>query len=63
MFSKFDSDIMNVNNMHEAQKGNFDYFEKEEMHLNMSPKTYKVLMGLAVIVVVVLVVSMIVLNM
>ena len=51
--------IMNVNDMHEKQNDNFDTFEKEEMHLNMSSRTYRVILGLVAIVLVIIILALV----
>lgn len=59
MMDKFNCDIMNVNDMHEKQNDNFDTFEKEEMHLNMSSRTYRVILGLVAIVLVIIILALV----
>ena len=56
MMDKFNCDIMNVNDMHEKQN---DTFEKEEMHLNMSSRTYRVILGLVAIVLVIIILALV----
>ena len=59
MMDKFNCDIMNVNDMHEKQNDNFDTFEKEEMHLNMSSRTYRVILGMVAIVLIIIILALV----